>query len=57
MPKNIKPITTGFTILPKKTPNLNHNLFKGKRMSALKSVINKKIILRDPKTKYQKLLL
>ena len=49
IPKNIIPITKGLTTLPNKIPTLNHNLFKGKRISALITVTDKKITLRNPK--------
>ena len=40
-PKKIKLITMGLTIDPSKSPNLNHNLFNGKKISDFKTVIKK----------------
>lgn len=39
IPKNIMPSKIGLTIIPNNNPNCIHNLFKGRRASAFKSVI------------------
>ena len=47
--KNIIPITTGETILPKKIPNLNHRILKGVKNLEFNNPKIKKIIeiIRD----------
>ncbi len=42
--KNIKPITKGETIFPKKIPNLNHILFKGESIFEFNKPNIRKII-------------
>ena len=49
--KKIAPITIGLTIIPKTKPKRIHNLFKGLKISALKSVTKKKTIEHEPRTK------
>tara|TARA_B100000900_G_scaffold400536_1_gene404243 strand:- start:34 stop:237 length:204 start_codon:yes stop_codon:yes gene_type:complete len=43
-PKNIKPITIGFTIIPSRIPKFIHSLFSGRSISAFTMVMARKII-------------